>query len=264
MSRLESMAEALRARFDGVLRRRESTCGELSYDLDPADLVATAQALHDEEEFSFASLIDVCGVDYMGYGKVEWQTEHATETGFSRAVESSPATTSQPHRELEAGSGAAAEQLALPESESTDQPARFAGIYHLLSLGKNVRVRLRAFAAGENPPLLPSVTGIWQSADWFEREAFDLFGIVFEGHGDLRRILTDYGFIGHPFRKDFPLSGKVEVRYDEQKRRVVYEPVSIEPRTLVPRVIRDDNRYRPELGAEPRKEVDGQEQSSDG
>ena len=127
-----------------------------------------------------------------------------------------------------------------------------------------MRLRLRAFAAGGNPPVLPSVSGVWQAADWFEREAFDLFGIVFEGHGDLRRILTDYGFIGHPFRKDFPLSGKVEVRYDEDKRRVVYEPVSIEPRTLVPRVIRDDNRYRPALRAEPGGGANGAGQAGDG
>lgn len=242
MSRLESMAEALRARFDGVLRRRESTCGELSYDIDPADLPAVARALRDDRELDFASLIDVCGVDYLGYGRVQWRTEHASETGFSRATE----------------------MPAASESDSPEHPARFAAVYHLLSLNRNVRIRLRAFAQGENPPLLPSVTEIWQSADWFEREAFDLFGIVFEGHGDLRRILTDYGFIGHPFRKDFPLSGKVEVRYDERKRRVVYEPVSIEPRTLVPRVIRDDNRYRPELRAEPGGEEDAQETAADG
>ena len=124
-------------------------------------------------------------------------------------------------------------------------------------MSHNFRIRLRAFAEGEQPPALPSLAGVWQAADWFEREAFDLFGIVFEGHGDLRRILTDYGFIGHPFRKDFPLSGNVEVRYDEEKRRVVYEPVSIEPRTLVPRVIRDDNRYRPALRAEPGEGPEG-------
>ena len=248
-ARLESMAEALRVRFAGVLRRRESSCGELSYDLDASDLLATAGALHGEEAFSFASLIDVCGVDYLSYGRVEWQTEQATETGFSRAMEPGAMA-----------SGAAAGG----EFESVDQAARFAAVYHLLSLRHNVRLRLRVFAEGENPPLAPTVTGIWQAADWFEREAFDLFGIVFEGHGDLRRILTDYGFIGHPFRKDFPLSGKVEVRYDEAKRRVVYQPVSIEPRTLVPRVIRDDNRYRPELRSEPAGNGNGEERPADG
>ena len=116
---------------------------------------------------------------------------------------------------------------------------RFAAVYHLLSLAHNRRLRLRAFLDDEQPAIA-SVVGVWPSADWFEREAFDLYGIVFEGHPDLRRILTDYGFIGHPFRKDFPLIGQVEMRYDESRRRVVYQPVTIEPRVLVPRVIRDE------------------------
>ncbi len=117
--------------------------------------------------------------------------------------------------------------------------ARFAVVYHLLSLKQNRRLRLRAFLDDEMP-VIDSVVEIWSSANWYEREAFDLFGIVFEGHPDLRRILTDYGFIGHPFRKDFPLIGEVEMRYDAEKQRVVYEPVSIEPRILVPRVIREE------------------------
>ena len=116
---------------------------------------------------------------------------------------------------------------------------RFAVVYHLLSIRHNARLRLRTWLDGE-PPVVDSVTDIWNSANWFEREAFDLFGIVFEGHPDLRRILTDYGFIGHPFRKDFPLIGHVEMRYDPDKKRVVYQPVSIEPRVLVPRVIREE------------------------
>jgi len=119
---------------------------------------------------------------------------------------------------------------------------RFAAVYHLLSLALNHRIRIRTYASGEMP-IVPSVIEIWNSANWFEREAFDLFGILFDGHPDLRRILTDYGFIGHPFRKDFPISGHVEMRYDEEKRRVVYEPVSIDPRDLNPKVIRDDHRY---------------------
>lgn len=120
---------------------------------------------------------------------------------------------------------------------------RFAVVYHLLSVKNNHRVRLRTFVDGE-VPLVPSVIEIWNGANWFEREAFDLFGIVFEGHPDLRRILTDYGFIGHPFRKDFPLSGNVEMRYDPEQKRVIYQPVSIEPRMLIPRVIRQDHRYQ--------------------
>ncbi len=119
---------------------------------------------------------------------------------------------------------------------------RFAVAYHLLSVSNNHRIRLKIFARGE-VPLVDSVTPIWSGANWFEREAFDLFGIVFEGHPDLRRILTDYGFVGHPFRKDFPISGNVEMRYDPEKGRVVYQPVTIEPRNMVPRVIRHDNRY---------------------
>ncbi|MGB5256588.1 MAG: NADH-quinone oxidoreductase subunit C, partial [Woeseiaceae bacterium] len=120
-------------------------------------------------------------------------------------------------------------------------------VYHLLSLQHNFRLRLRTFTGTGNPPIIRSIVDIWNGANWFEREVFDLFGVLFEGHPDLRRILTDYGFIGHPFRKDFPLSGNVEVSYDADEGRVVYKPVSIEPRTLVPRVIRDDNRYAAEL-----------------
>jgi len=120
---------------------------------------------------------------------------------------------------------------------------RYAVVYHLLSVKNNHRVRLRCFIDGE-VPMLPSVIDIWNSANWFEREAFDLYGIVFEGHPDLRRILTDYGFIGYPFRKDFPLSGNVEMRYDPEQKRVIYQPVSIEPRVLTPRVIRQDHRYQ--------------------
>ena len=118
---------------------------------------------------------------------------------------------------------------------------RYAAVSHLLSLTHNWRVRLKAFAPDDDLPVLATLTGIWSSADWFEREAFDLYGIVFEGHLDLRRILTDYGFIGHPMRKDFPTSGHVEMRYDAQAKRVIYQPVTIEPREVVPRVVREDN-----------------------
>lgn len=118
---------------------------------------------------------------------------------------------------------------------------RFAVITQLLSVSLNQRVRVRVFAVDDDFPVLPSLMGLWKAANWFEREAFDLFGIMFEGHDDLRRILTDYGFIGHPFRKDFPLSGHVEMRYDEQQKRVLYQPVTIEPREITPRIIREDN-----------------------
>lgn len=188
----------------------------------PADRwIETARTLRDHESLRFSILIDLCGVDYLTYGHSEWKTNQATDSGFSRGVD---------------------REVVLDESEAFDAE-RFAVVVHLLSLEHNARVRIKAFTSNENPPRLGSLIDVWRSADWYEREAFDLFGIVFEGHPDLRRILTDYGFIGHPFRKDFPLSGNVEVRYDARKGRVAYEPVSIEPRTLVPRVIRDDNRY---------------------
>ncbi len=125
--------------------------------------------------------------------------------------------------------------------EGTWDGLRFAAVTHLLSVEKNWRLRVRVFAPEDDMPILASVTTIWRAANWFEREAFDLFGIIFEGHNDLRRILTDYGFIGHPFRKDFPVSGYVEMRYDQEQKRVVYQPVTIEPRENVPRVIREEN-----------------------
>jgi NADH-quinone oxidoreductase subunit C len=124
--------------------------------------------------------------------------------------------------------------------EGTWDGLRFAVVSHLLSIEHNWRVRVRVFCPDDDMPLVDSITGIWRSANWFEREAFDLFGILFEGHGDLRRILTDYGFIGHPFRKDFPISGYVEMRYDPEQKRVIYQPVTIEPRENIPRVIREE------------------------
>jgi NADH-quinone oxidoreductase subunit C len=125
--------------------------------------------------------------------------------------------------------------------DGTWDGARFAAVYHLLSLSHNHRLRVRAFAADDDFPILPSIVDVWPAANWFEREAFDLYGIVFDGHPDLRRLLTDYGFVGHPFRKDFPLSGYVEMRYDPEQKRVIYQPVTIEPREITPRVIREEN-----------------------
>lgn len=125
--------------------------------------------------------------------------------------------------------------------EGAWQGPRFAAVYHLLSLAHNRRLRVRSFAADDGFPVLPSMVDLWPTANWFEREAFDLYGIVFEGHPDLRRLLTDYGFVGHPFRKDFPLSGYVEMRYDPEQGRVIYQPVTIEPREITPRIIREEN-----------------------
>ena len=224
--RYETLAARLDERFGERMTRVASRCRELTYEVHKDDLIEIGTALRNESDFGFEMLIDVCGVDYLTYGSDEWTTASATETGFSRGVEREP--------------------VILDEADEFSE-RRFAVVYHLLSLRHNTRIRLRSFTGRGNPPVIGSVVGIWNSADWFEREAFDLFGILFEGHPDLRRILTDYGFIGHPFRKDFPLIGNVEVRYDPDKGRVAYQPVSIEPRTLVPRVIRDDNRYAEDL-----------------
>ncbi len=224
--RYETLAARIAERFGERLEHVPSECGELTYEVAPTDLVNVAMALRSEPDFGFEMLMDLCGVDYLTYGEDEWTTEDATGTGFSRGVERKP--------------------VILDEADEFD-PRRFAVVYHLQSLRNNWRLRLRTFLGTSNPPIAPSVVDIWNGANWFEREAFDLFGILFEGHPDLRRLLTDYGFIGHPFRKDFPLSGNVEVSYDAEKGRVAYQPVSIEPRTLVPRVIRDDNRYAAEI-----------------
>lgn len=187
---------------------------EVTLEVPNAEIFAVCQELRDE--FGFEQLTDLCGIDYSKYGQMDWDVK-ANNTGFSRAV-------------------------AAQSTEIQNDKSAFAVVYHLLSIKHNQRLRVRAFAEGE-PPRIASVITLWSSANWYEREAFDLFGILFEGHPDLRRILTDYGFIGHPFRKDFPLTGQVEMRYDPEKKRVIYEPVSIDPRTLVPRVIRHDNRY---------------------
>jgi NADH-quinone oxidoreductase subunit C len=227
---LEALAGRIDARFGESVTRLESSCGELGYSVGKDDLIRVATALRDEAGFGFEQLIDVCGVDYLTYGTDEWITYSATASGFSRGVERQP--------------------VILDESD-TFSDRRFAVVYHLLSIKNNYRLRLRVYTGTDNPPIIKSVVNIWNSANWFEREAFDLFGILFDGHPDLRRILTDYGFIGHPFRKDFPLIGNVEVKYDAQKGRVAYQPVSIEPRTLVPRVIRDDNRYSADLKDAP-------------
>ena len=222
MTKIAVLAQRVQEKFQSDLQSCDLAYGEMTVVVTRANLLSVCQTLRDNAEFAFEELIDLCGVDYSAYGVAEWKTESASNTGFSRAAEL-------------AADGA--------YSASTWTGARFAVVYHLLSIKNNQRIRVRCFCDDELP-LLDSVTGIWASANWYEREAFDLFGIIFEGHPDLRRLLTDYGFIGHPFRKDFPLSGHVEMRYDAQKRRVVYEPVSIEPRVLVPRVIRDDPRYR--------------------
>ncbi len=228
----------LQERFGETLLDAGVALGEVTIEIAPADLIATATALRDERDFRFEQLTDVCGVDYLAYGEAEWATEETTSTGFSRGVE---AHTAGRLPGLE-------EDLS---TETLQKDRRFAAVYHLLSIVHNQRLRLKVFAPDEQLPIIPSVIEVWNGANWYEREAFDLYGILFEGHPDLRRLLTDYGFIGHPFRKDFPLSGNVEVIYDPEKQRVIYQPVSIEPRVLVPRVIREEgHRDSPEVHSE--------------
>jgi NADH-quinone oxidoreductase subunit C len=190
---------------------------EVTIEISPDHLLEVATQLRDLSYFNFSQLMDVCGVDYLLYGQTEWMTQSATSQGYDRGV-------------IRGG-----------DLTHSDKP-RFCVVYHLLSLEHNQRLRIKVYLPEDNA-VIPSVYPIWNSANWFEREVFDLFGIIFSGHPDLRRILTDYGFIGHPFRKDFPLIGHLEMRYDAKQERVVYEPVSIKPRILVPRVIREDNRY---------------------
>jgi len=214
----EVLSSSLRALLAERLELKSAAHGALSAEVASAELLPVALILRDHPQLRFEQLIDVAGVDYLDYGRTEWQAETATASGFSRGVDNAAGHTLQGER-------------------------RYAVVYQLLSVTHNWRLQLRCWCEGLEEPALDSLTPVWASANWFEREAFDLYGILFRSHPDLRRLLTDYGFIGHPFRKDFPLIGHVEVRYDATLKRVIYEPVSIEPRTLVPRVIRHDNRY---------------------
>ena len=215
MSRIEATAQAIESRIGVRAARVEALPGEIAIEVAPEHLVEVCRALRDLPELAFEQLIDLSGIDYLDYGRSEWATESATTSGFSRGVDRT-----SPRDDL-------------------DGP-RFAVVYHLLSVSRNTRLRLRCRCVPGEPPMVDSVVDVWASADWYEREAFDLYGVLFRGHPDLRRILTDYGFIGHPFRKDFPLIGKVEVRYDPTLGRVVNQPVSIEPRVTVPKVIRKE------------------------
>jgi NADH-quinone oxidoreductase subunit C len=190
--KLEQLKSALISALGGKIVSLSEALGELTAVVEAKDYAGAARWLRDDPAVRFEELIDLCGVDYSGFGEGSWKGR------------------------------------------------RFAVVSHLLSLEHNWRLRLRVFASRDDFPVVDSLTGVWPNADWYEREAFDLFGIMFTGHADLRRILTDYGFIGHPFRKDFPLSGNVEMRYDPEQKRVIYQPVTIEPREITPRVIRED------------------------
>ena len=214
MTKHDDLIEQLNSELNYALLSISNELGEITAECDSSVLKAILYQLRDHPSFAFDQLIDLCAVDYLLYGKYDWETDAATEKGFSRAVESQ-------------------ESKAFALSKP-----RFAVVYHFLSTSLNHRLRLKVFVE-ESHPVIPSAHEIWKGANWFEREAYDLFGILFDGHPDLRRILTDYGFIGHPFR----ISGHVEMRYDALLKKVIYEPVDIEPRILVPKVIRNDNRY---------------------
>ncbi|MEO6975842.1 MAG: NADH-quinone oxidoreductase subunit C [Gallionella sp.] len=188
----------------------EEKLGELTVVVRAPDMLEVLSRLRDENELRFEQMIDLCGVDYSTYGS-------------------------------DISEGGAYFGSDIPSVGTGAHPHRFAVVYNLLSVTNNARLRVRVFAEEDEFPVLASVIDIWPCANWYEREAFDLYGIVFTGHPDLRRILTDYGFVGNPFRKDFPLSGNVEMRYDPEQQRVVYQPVSIEPREVTPRIVREEN-----------------------
>ncbi len=216
---VEALAAKVEKRLGTRLKSSSIFGNQLTIECESADVFAVCKVLRDDAGLAFEQLVDLCGVDYLDYGRSDWQTsETASSSGFSRGV-----------------------QTGALEAEG-NEGGRFAVVYHLLSHTHNQRVRLRCFV-NANPPVIDSVCAIWPGADWYEREAFDLFGILFQGHDDLRRLLTDYGFVGHPFRKDFPLVGEVEMRFDPGEGRVIYEPATTEMRVLVPKVIRNDARY---------------------
>ncbi|MGC1183013.1 NADH-quinone oxidoreductase subunit C [Legionella sp.] len=218
MTKNNYLVKKLKTEFASHMNNVTIAYDEVTVESDVANLKTLMLELRNEDAFSFDQLIDLCAVDYLLYGEYDWETDSATENGFSRGVERQEA-----------------------KAYTMTKP-RFAVVYHLLSTKKNHRLRVKIFV-DEKDLIVPSVHHLWKVADWFEREAYDLYGVLFDGHPDLRRILTDYGFIGHPFRKDFPLSGHVEMHYDATLQKVIYAPVDIEPRILVPKVIRTDNRY---------------------
>ncbi|TEA78582.1 NADH-quinone oxidoreductase subunit C [Allopusillimonas ginsengisoli] len=197
MTRLETLQHNLLATF-GETASLKLAYDELTLEINAKNWIDACTVLRDNETLGFDTCIDLCGIDYSGWG---------------------------------------APTLAFDPSLHAQ---RFAVVLHLLSVQHNWRLRVRVYVPNDEFPVIASLVDVWPAVNWYEREAFDLFGIVFDGHPDLRRILTDYGFIGHPFRKDFPLSGNVEMRYDTEQQRVVYQPVTIEPRVITPRVVRED------------------------
>ena len=231
MTQQAAFASSLRAFCSARKCRLHEDNNEFTLTADPFDMLDVMAGLKDQPPFQFEQLIDIAGVDYLEYGRTEWKTRQASASGFSRGISKNTFG-----------------RFTFEDNtiENTGAQGRFAVVYHLLSVSNNKRLRVKIFCDDNDHqlPAVKSVCGLWNSANWYEREAFDLYGIVFEGHPDMRRLLTDYGFVGHPLRKDFPLVGHVEMRFDPAQQRVVYEPVTIEPRVLVPKVIRADHRHR--------------------
>ena len=210
-----TLLESLKVKLSEFSIKFDTNFGEVTVQVQREDWLLVAKCLRDDEDLAFDTLIDVCAVDYLHYGLSEWASSAVATNGYSRARTELPTNVQEP---------------------------RFASVYHLLSVEKNHRLRV-VIALNSDQLFVDSVCSIWPGANWFEREAYDLYGVVYEGHPDLRRILTDYGFIGHPLRKDFPLSGQVEIGYDATKEACVYQPVDIQPRVTVAKVIRSDERY---------------------
>ena len=225
---LQQLQAHVESSLTGKIESAKIALGELTIEVAAQDLTEVMTFLRDNPLTAFEQLIDVCGVDYLTYGESEWDTSGG---GFTRGVKREFSFDGNDNE---------------PEVVEFDGK-RFAVVTHLLSIKHNHRIRVKSYCDDNEFPMMDSVESIWNVANWFEREAFDLFGIMFNNHPDLRRILTDYGFVGHPFRKDFPLIGHVDMRYDEEQKRVIYEPVSIEDRTLVPRVIRNAHGSTPAI-----------------
>jgi NADH-quinone oxidoreductase subunit C len=221
----KSLISYLDKHYRAYLKRIPLGISPATYCCDAEHYIELCRKLKDDSKLSFDTLIDLCGIDYLHYGIDEWSSTTATSSGFSRGAN----LTSN------------LDSLSDDDKTSFEPSSRFAINLQLLSVRHNHRLAIKVFLS--NSIVIDTVKGIWSSADWYEREAFDLYGIIFKGHEDLRRLLTDYGFVGHPFRKDFPISGHSEVRYDSAQGRVVYEPVSIEPRVPLPKSRRTDSRY---------------------
>ena len=214
-TRLETLAAALPAALGDRIVSTTTALGELTIVVRPQDLIGVMTTLRDAPELRFEQLIDLAGIDYLA-----WGVGGTAEERMSRM------------RDLD---------VRVAADEPSPHPTRFGVVYHLLSVTHNWRMRVRTYAEDAELPIVDTMIDVWPAANWLEREAFDLYGIVFAGHPDLRRILTDYGFIGHPFRKDFPVSGNVEMRYDPDQKRVIYQPVTIEPREITPRIVREEH-----------------------